>query len=377
MIRGRIASIVVAAGYSSRMHSFKPFLRFGEYTAVEMVVHTLKRSGIDDIIVVTGHRSCEVMEKLKGSGVRCVMNENYSQGMYSSVLKGLEALDEEYAAFFMQPVDVPLIKKHTLELLKSKYQESGKGVLYPVFCGKRGHPPLIDTKYKQAIIESDGEGGLKRILENFSEDSIDVPVLDEAVLMDMDTKEDYERLLKYFYFGAPNRNECDTILNAYHVPEHIVKHCAEVARVSGVLLGCLRISGYELDGAALEAAARLHDIARKEKRHELVGGRILAEMGYEHVGHIISTHTDIEVNEDKKVTENEILYLADKLVKEDKMMPLGQRLRQCLEAYGDDSEAAEKIESRFEAAGKIIKKLEKILGIGFIDGCKDLFGEAR
>jgi len=364
----RIASIVVSAGYSSRMHSFKPFLKFGKYTAVETVITTLKNSGIDDIILVVGYRGSEVIEKTKNFGVVCVVNENYSQGMYSSVLKGVEALEPNIDAFFMQPVDVPLVKGHTIDLLKNMYLESHKGIIYPAFCGKRGHPPLIDSKYKHVILNGDGEGGLKKILERHEDDSLLVPVFDEAVLMDMDRKKDYQKLLRYFYAGVPNRKECYEILNSYNVPAHIIKHCTEVARVALDILDSLKGTGCELDGAALEAAALLHDIARREKRHARMGEKILKEIGYEYVGYIISTHIDIAVNEKGRITENEILYLADKLVKEDSIMPLESRFRQYMNAYGDNLEALEKIKNRYDAAEKIIKKLENSTGKGFIYG---------
>ncbi|NLO25197.1 MAG: NTP transferase domain-containing protein [Clostridiales bacterium] len=365
---GRMAAIVLAAGYSSRMNSFKPFLEFGGHTAVETVVNTFKVTGIEEVVVVAGHRGSEVADKLKGSGVVCTWNKNYSQGMYSSVLKGIEALDDSVGAFFIIPVDIPLVKKHTLELMKRKYIESGKGILYPVYCGKRGHPPLIDIKYRQAILDSSGEGGLERILLSFSEDSMNVPVFDAAVIMDMDKKEDYDALLSYYLMGAPNRDECSAILKAYYAPESIIKHCSEVARVSRDILKSLKGYGCALDAAVLEAAALLHDIAKGQKDHAVKGAVILEEIGYERVGYIISTHMDLDVDEDGSITENEVLYLADKLVNGDRIMPLKERRTRYLEAYCGNLEALDRINKRFDAAEKVVKKIERITGRGFVYG---------
>lgn len=217
MKNGRIAAIVICAGYSSRMGSFKPFLKFGKLTAVETVINTYKSSGIKDIILVAGYRGQDVIEKFKNTGVICVLNEEYSKGMFSSIIKGMEALEDKIEAFFLQPVDIPLMKKYTIDIMKNKFLESDEGIIYPTFSGKRGHPPLIDCRYKQAILSSDGEGGLKRILEKFSKDSICVPVFDEAILMDMDTQEDYEGLLRYFNQRAPSRKECFALLNEYNI----------------------------------------------------------------------------------------------------------------------------------------------------------------
>ncbi len=369
MKNNSIASIIISGGYSSRMGSFKPFLNFGEKSAVEMIVDTYKSSGIHDIIVVAGYKGSEVAEKLKGSDVLCIQNENYAEGMFTSVIKGVKALDGNVAAFFMQPVDIPLVKKTTIEVLKNKYLENGKGIIYPAFCGSLGHPPLIDCKYKEAILRSNGEGGLKRILKEYSGDSIHVPVFDKAVLMDMDTKEDYEKLLGYFNAAAPDLEECYSILDIYNVPDNIKRHCSKVSEVSAGIFRSLDNAGYELNECALKAAAMLHDIAKMEENHARTGENILKEMGYGKVGSIIGSHTDIEVADDPgRITEAEILYLADKLVREDEVISIEERFKLSLNHYKDSPEVLRKIENRRDATYKIIKKIAAATGKGFIYG---------
>ncbi len=366
MKSGKTASIVLAAGYSSRMFSFKPFLKFGEYTAIEKIIGTLKAAEIEDIIVVTGHRGSEVADKLKGSDVTCIWNEDYSKGMYSSVVKGVEALNCDIKAFFVMPVDVPLIKKHTLGIMREERQKTGKGILYPVYCGKRGHPPLIDIKYKQSVLDGSGEGGLERVLSGFSGDSAEVSVFDPTVIMDMDVKEDYEALLDYHSSGAPGRDECTAILDSYNVSEDIISHCTKVAEVSITIVKNLECCGFMLDGAALEAAAMLHDIAKGKKNHAAKGAALIRDIGYEKVGNIISSHTDLEVDENGEITENEILYLADKLVSGDKTISLEGRRELSIKAFGGSNEILDKINKRFDAAVAVVKKFEEIAGKGII-----------
>lgn len=363
-----LAVVIISGGYSSRMGSFKPFLQFGERSALEMLIAAYKSAGINNITVVAGYQGGEVAKKLQDLDVTCVQNENYAEGMFTSVKKGVEALDASVAAFFMQPVDIPLVKKYTIESLQNQYQASGKGIIYPGFGGRRGHPPLIDCKYREAILRSSGEGGLKRILEDFAGDSINVPVFDKAVLMDMDTPEDFEKLLAYFKAAAPDLEECRSILEIFQVPENIVSHCRKVAEVSAAIWRSLEPAGCELDACALRAAAMLHDIARQEKNHARAGAKILQEMGYGKIGSIIGSHTDIEVDDQERIIESEILYLADKLVKEDKVISLNQRFNSSFDKYKDSPEALSKIKNRRDAAYKIIKKIEAATGKGFIYG---------
>lgn len=363
-----LAVIIISGGYSSRMGSFKPFLPFGEKPALEMLIDTYKSAGINNIIVVAGYKGSDVAEKLRDSDVTTVQNENYAQGMFTSVVKGVKVLDASVSAFFMQPVDIPLVKKYTVKLLANWYLESGKGIVYPEFCGQLGHPPLIDCRYKEAILRSSGEGGLKTILQEFTTDSIRVPVFDKAVLMDMDTKEDYAELLEYYKAAAPDMDECCSILKIYKVPDNIIRHGRKVTEVSLEILHSLKEAGYGLDEGCLKAAAMLHDIAKNEKNHARAGEKVLREIGYKKTGSIIGSHTNIKVDEKGMITENEILYLADKLVKEDKLISLQERFNHSLNKYKDNPEVLQKIENRRDAAFKIIEKIETATGRGLIYG---------
>lgn len=56
----RLAALVLAAGFSSRMGSFKPLLPLGETTVIEKVVGNFFAAGIQDVRVV-GHRAEEVI----------------------------------------------------------------------------------------------------------------------------------------------------------------------------------------------------------------------------------------------------------------------------------------------------------------------------
>lgn len=377
-----IASIIIAAGYSSRMKAFKPLLKFGDITTIEKVIHAHKSAGVKDIYVVVGHRGHEIVEQLKNYDVTIIWNEDFDKGMFSSIVKGVEALEENLKqnmkqnllssagsrnAFFMHPVDLPLIKKQTLEALMTEYKRQDKGILYPAFQLEKGHPPLIDCKYNGAILTGNGEGGLKRVLEGFLEDSLNITVFDEAILKDMDTKQDYEQLLSLPY-KAPSKTECFAILEYYHVTDNIIRHCQKVAEVTMEIIDMLKNINYVIDEEALIAAAYLHDLARHEKKHAQVGAKILTDMGYQRVGEIISTHMDIDIPKIEKVSENEILYLADKLVEEDRLVSLEERFLHKLEGINQSDEAKAKIILYYNAAKTIKNKIETLIGKEFLYG---------
>ncbi|HPF07705.1 MAG TPA: NTP transferase domain-containing protein, partial [Spirochaetota bacterium] len=62
--QNKIAAVVLAAGYSSRMGDFKPLMKLDGITVIESTVRGLQGAGISDIMVVVGFRAPEVIEIL-------------------------------------------------------------------------------------------------------------------------------------------------------------------------------------------------------------------------------------------------------------------------------------------------------------------------
>lgn len=361
-MKKKIGTIIIAAGYSSRMEGFKPLLKFGNQTAVERVVMTHQKAGVDQIILVVGHRAAAIKSYFKKSSFELVTNERYDEGMYSSIIKGINQLDMDVDAFFVHPVDIPLIKVGTIKAMMASFQIYNKGILYPCFMDERGHPPLIDKKYREDILSNKIAGGLKQLLASHETDTVNLALADESILMDMDTWTDYQALLDYDGLMAPTLCECYAIMDLYQLPDQIRKHSEMVSRVAGDMVRRLDVKGIKLDGALLRSAALLHDLLRTNKNHAQEGANLLARMGYEKVGNLISTHMDIHVNPDAVISENEVLYLADKLVEEDQLIDLNVRKKKMIEQNENNPKVLEKIKKRFDHAMMIYIKISKLSG---------------
>jgi molybdenum cofactor cytidylyltransferase len=189
-----ISTLILAAGLSKRMGRFKPLMELGEKTVVDRVISLYQAAGVRDICVVVGYRGEEIRNALTSSGVRIVVNRDFKKGMYSSIIEGVRNLPASTQAFFINPVDIPLIRVPTIKTLIRAFQENSARIYYPRFNGRRGHPPLIDAALAQEIIAWKKEGGLRGFLEERNDLALDVPVADEGILLDLDTMEDYRLL---------------------------------------------------------------------------------------------------------------------------------------------------------------------------------------
>ncbi len=191
-----VSAIILAGGYSKRMEKFKPLLPFGNSTVVENAIDVFRKSGVNDITVVIGYRAKDLKDLLNSLCVKWVYNEKYNDGMYSSVVEGVCSLEDSTSGFFLLPVDMPLVKSETIKDMLKVYNSSKCDLIYPIYKGKLGHPPLISESLFQAIKDFDGCGGLRALLSNYQKVATQVEVIDEGILIDMDTPKDYINICK-------------------------------------------------------------------------------------------------------------------------------------------------------------------------------------
>lgn len=194
----RVAAIVLAAGLSSRMGRTKALLPFGGEGghAIDRVLEGMRSTGVAPVVVVTGYDHDAIEAHIASAPVCIAYNAAYREDMFLSVLKGAATLAEceGISGFFLLPVDYPLVKPQTLAALAEAFARHQAPVIYPTFCGKKGHPPLISAACIPTIIAHDGTMGLKGALQGFEKDAAYVEVDDPGVLEDMDTPLDYFRL---------------------------------------------------------------------------------------------------------------------------------------------------------------------------------------
>lgn len=191
-----IWGIILAAGESKRMGSPKMLMPFKGKTIIENVIGTVLKSGVDKTIVVLGSVSADIRQLIDHMPVKCCLNENYQQGMLSSVKCGFRNLPEKYDAAIIFLGDQPMVEIPVINSLIDAYRNSGKGIVIPVTGNKRGHPLLIDSKYRNEVENLDMGGGLNVLAEIYSYDVTEVDVNTTSILKDIDTIDDYNIELK-------------------------------------------------------------------------------------------------------------------------------------------------------------------------------------
>ncbi len=191
-------AIVLAAGESKRMGVPKMLLDFNGVTMIEKLISSILDSGTGNIIVVLGSERESLLNVLSGYPVDTCYNANYKEGMLSSVKCGLSNLPANADVVFIFPGDQPLIEANTVNVMLEAFVSSGKGIVVPVYKGKRGHPLLIGKKYLDEIDSLNDKIGLRELILNHPMDTEHVETSDRGILKDFDTYEEYiDEINKY------------------------------------------------------------------------------------------------------------------------------------------------------------------------------------
>jgi molybdenum cofactor cytidylyltransferase len=191
-----VSAVVLAAGESRRMGKPKQLLDWQGENLLAHVLGQLRASEVDDVILVLGHEAERIRESIRPfKKMRIVSNPDYPQGMSTSILCGLQALPKNADAFLIVLADLPGITSNLVNHLIRAFHRNRprKDIIVPTYRGTRGHPVLFAARYILESLEIEGDMGCRPILAKHPEQVFEIEVDQAAVLLDIDTPEDYRR----------------------------------------------------------------------------------------------------------------------------------------------------------------------------------------
>jgi molybdenum cofactor cytidylyltransferase len=190
-------AILPAAGRSTRMGRPKLSLSLGGRTVIEQVIATLRGAGIDRVLVVVGPHAAELAPLAEGAGASVLRLANETPDMRATVEAGLTWAEANWRpratdSFLLVPADHPALDAGAVKELIAVAGTHDLAI--PTFNRKRGHPALIGWRHVAGLRALPAGLGLNTYLRQQA--TREVPVASASVLVDLDTPEDYERLLR-------------------------------------------------------------------------------------------------------------------------------------------------------------------------------------
>jgi molybdenum cofactor cytidylyltransferase len=142
------------------------------------------------VIVVTGHQRDKVEAALDGLKVERVHNPNFADGLSTSVKAGLEAVPADVDGAVVCLGDMPQVRAALIDKLIAAFDpERGALVVVPTIEGKRGNPVVWSRRFFPELIGLEGDVGARHLIGRYTEAVAEVPLTDNAALIDVDTPE--------------------------------------------------------------------------------------------------------------------------------------------------------------------------------------------
>jgi len=193
------AAVILAAGLSSRYGggSNKLLLPFRDSTVIRCVAQTVLRAVVEHVVVVTGHERERIEAALSDLPLRFVHNLRYREGeMSSSIKAGLEDLEPTPAVgAFIVPGDQPLLPAWVFRRLREAFLNGCGSILVPCHGARRGHPVLLGRAWWLAVQALPDGMPVRALLRAHPQAVAHLLVNTDAVLLDVDTPEAYQRAL--------------------------------------------------------------------------------------------------------------------------------------------------------------------------------------
>jgi molybdenum cofactor cytidylyltransferase len=189
-----VAAVVLAAGMSRRMGTPKQLLRLAGETILARTLRNVRASEVSEIVLVLGHAAYSVEKEISSEGMKVVRNQDYQQGMGSSLRAGLAAVDDGMSAALIVLGDQPFVRAETFNQLIACHQESNPQITIPIYKGFRGNPVLLDRSVFAELQGLTGDIGCRAIFGNHTENIRKLAVDDIGILLDIDSQEEYQKL---------------------------------------------------------------------------------------------------------------------------------------------------------------------------------------
>ncbi|MBS0377278.1 MAG: nucleotidyltransferase family protein [Proteobacteria bacterium] len=181
-------AVVLAAGASTRFGSPKQLVRIAGRPLLHAAVTNAAEVVGSSLIVVLGSGAAELGALLKHSPGSIVVNQDWREGLASSIRAGIARLPLTCAGVLLMLADQPGVTPDDLKRLAGTWRKQPQYVAAALYSGTTGVPAIFPRSLFQELAQLRGDQGARALLRRNSDRLVRVPMPGAA--LDIDTPED-------------------------------------------------------------------------------------------------------------------------------------------------------------------------------------------
>jgi molybdenum cofactor cytidylyltransferase len=190
-----ISAVILAAGRAERMGEQKLLLPLNDKPVLQWVLESALASSLQEVIcVVRDLKAVRQRITLAQDRLHWLVNYAADRGQSTSVIAGLWAIEPRSEGALFLVGDQPLVRKDLIEALIERFKQSSGLIVAPSFKGQVRNPVLFRRELFPELLKLTGDRGGRFVIEKHKSRTDLVEWQQEMPFMDIDVREDYERL---------------------------------------------------------------------------------------------------------------------------------------------------------------------------------------
>jgi molybdenum cofactor cytidylyltransferase len=162
-----IAAIILAAGASRRLGQPKQLLMHGGQTLLGRAIRLASESGAGPVYAVLGAHSERINASIKSSVATIVVNNDWEQGIASSIYAGLRTLDTQALGVLILSCDQPrLTAEHLRTLIEVFIAQPAPAIVASVYAGAHGVPAVFPRALFGDLLALKGDRGAHALMHH-------------------------------------------------------------------------------------------------------------------------------------------------------------------------------------------------------------------
>jgi molybdenum cofactor cytidylyltransferase len=180
-----LAAVILSGGASRRMGTPKALLPYRGGTFLEHLLEVTDHPRIGWRRVVLGADAAAIAASVELPADEVVINENWEDGQLSSIQAGVRSLPEDTDGMLLCLIDHPLISRELVGELVSRFYESGKAIVLPVYKGRRGHPVIFAARLYEELLNAPLETGARAVVWAHREEVCEMEMDEEGCVLNL------------------------------------------------------------------------------------------------------------------------------------------------------------------------------------------------